>query len=121
MDFSYLGRHARRSISAPRLRVTVALRILKLMTGLRLTVLIGSYAQKHYLGTSAKESLAETVRPTGTTFRTGSPRPPLTVDFRWQAKNAWFETEVIPLCRRLSWVLSLTDSGLRTSRHHEGR
>ncbi len=36
-------------------------RILTLMPAVRLTVLIGSYAQKHYLGANAKKNLTETV------------------------------------------------------------
>ncbi|WP_134128359.1 hypothetical protein [Kribbella pratensis] len=32
------------------------------MPELRLTVLIGTYAQKHYLGAAAKKNLTETVR-----------------------------------------------------------
>jgi uracil-DNA glycosylase len=77
-------------------------RILKMMTELRLTVLIGSYAQKHYLGTSAKKNLTETVRA----YRDYVPdRIPLVhpspLNFRWQAKNPWFETEVIPALQTL--------------------
>ena len=72
------------------------------MTGLRLTVLIGSYAQKHYLGTSAKKNLTETVRA----YRDYVPdRIPLVhpspLNFRWQARNPWFETEVIPALQTL--------------------
>jgi uracil-DNA glycosylase len=77
-------------------------RILETMPGVRLTVLIGRYAQKHYLGTSAKRNLTETVRA----YRDYLPdRIPLVhpspLNFRWQAKNPWFETEVIPALQTL--------------------
>jgi uracil-DNA glycosylase len=77
-------------------------RILRLMPELRLTVLIGNYAQKHYLGRGAKKNLTETVRA----YRDYGPdRIPLVhpspLNFRWQAKNPWFEAEVIPALRAL--------------------
>src|SRR5689334_18901519 len=67
-------------------------RILRLMPELRLTVLIGTYAQKHYLGRSAKKNLTEAVHA----YRDYGPdRIPLVhpspLNFRWQAKNPWFE------------------------------
>ena len=66
------------------------------MPGLRLTVLIGSYAQKHYLRTSAKKNLTEAVHA----YRDYVPNQiplvhPSPLNFRWQAKNPWFEAEVI--------------------------
>jgi uracil-DNA glycosylase len=77
-------------------------RILQLMPELRLTILIGNYAQKHYLGSGAKKNLTETVRA----YRDYGPdRIPLVhpspLNFRWQAKNPWFETDVIPALRSL--------------------
>lgn len=91
-------------------------RILTLMPAVRLTVLIGSYAQKHYLGASAKRNLTETVRA----YRDYAPdRIPLVhpspLNFRWQAKNPWFETDVIPALQTL--VADAIRSGPRTSRH----
>jgi uracil-DNA glycosylase len=77
-------------------------RILQMMPGLRLTVLIGNYAQKHYLGSRTKKNLTETVRA----YRDYGPdRIPLVhpspLNFRWQAKNPWFEADVIPALRSL--------------------
>ena len=72
------------------------------MPGLRLTVLIGRYAQKHYLGTSAKRNLTETVRAYGDYLPDRIPLVhPSPLNFRWQAKNPWFETEVIPALQTL--------------------
>jgi uracil-DNA glycosylase len=77
-------------------------RILRLMPELRLTVVIGNYAQKYCLGSGAKKNLTETVRA----YRDYGPdRIPLVhpspLNFRWQAKNPWFEAEVIPALRSL--------------------
>lgn len=90
------------------------------MPAVRLTVLVGSYAQKHYLGTSAKKNLTETVRA----YRDYAPdRIPLVhpspLNFRWQAKNPWFETDVIPALQTL--VADAVRSGLRTSRQGRAR
>lgn len=73
--------------------------LLEQMPNLRLTLLIGDYAQRHYLGTAS--SLTERVR----NFRTYLPdRFPLVHpsprNFRWQARNPWFTTDVLPELRR---------------------
>lgn len=88
-------------------------RILKLMPAVRLTVLIGSYAQKHYLGTSAKKTLTETVRACLDYVPDRIPLVhPSPLNFRWQAKNPWFEMDVIPTLQAL--VANATRSDLRT-------
>ena len=76
-------------------------RLIQLMPSLRLTLLIGSYAQRHYLGAQAKSTLTETVRA----FREYPPNllplaHPSPLNFRWQARNPWFESEVLPELRR---------------------
>jgi len=77
-------------------------RILALMPEVRLTVLIGAYAQRYYLAGSAKANLTETVR----SFREYGPAViplvhPSPLNFRWQANNPWFEQEVVPELRDL--------------------
>ena len=74
--------------------------ILKLMPNIRLTILIGQYAMKYYLGSKAQENLTETVRA----FHDYLPEyfpivHPSPLNFRWQAKNPWFEEEVVPVLR----------------------
>ena len=74
--------------------------ILKLMPNIRLTILIGQYAMKYYLGSKAQENLTETVRA----FHDYLPEyfpivHPSPLNFRWQAKNPWFEKEVVPVLR----------------------
>ena len=77
-------------------------RILANLNEIRLTLLIGRYAQKGYLGRAQKTNLTETVR----SFREYLPRyfplvHPSPLNFRWQAKNPWFETDVLPSLRDL--------------------
>lgn len=72
--------------------------ILKLMPNIKLTILIGQYAMKYYLGSKAQENLTETVRA----FQDYLPKyfpivHPSPLNFRWQAKNPWFEKEVVPV------------------------
>ncbi|MBF1035719.1 MAG: uracil-DNA glycosylase family protein, partial [Candidatus Nanosynbacter sp.] len=74
--------------------------ILKLMPNIKLTILIGQYAMKYYLGAAEKANLTETVRA----FQDYLPEffpivHPSPLNFRWQAKNPWFEEEVVPVLR----------------------
>lgn len=74
--------------------------ISKLMPNIRLTILIGQYATKYYLGSKAQENLTETVRA----FHDYLPEyfpivHPSPLNFRWQAKNPWFEKEVVLVLR----------------------
>ena len=72
------------------------------MPQVRLTLLIGSYAQAHYLGTRRRATLTETVRA----YREYLPEHvplvhPSPLNFRWHARNPWFETDVVPQLREL--------------------
>lgn len=74
--------------------------LLELMPHIRLTLLIGKYAQGYYLSQSPRVTLTETVR----NFREFLPdRFPLVhpspLNFRWQTKNPWFATDVLPELR----------------------
>ena len=74
--------------------------ILKLMPNIKLTILIGQYAMKYYLRATEKANLTETVRA----FQDYLPEyfpivHPSPLNFRWQAKNPWFEKEVVPVLR----------------------
>lgn len=77
-------------------------RLLALLPKVRLTLLVGSYAQNYYLGTSKKKTLTETVKNYREYLEKGflpiphpSPRNTL-----WLKKNPWFEDEVVPEMRR---------------------
>jgi uracil-DNA glycosylase len=103
MDFYYPGKGAHGDLPPrPEFAPLWHSRILALMPAVRLTVLIGSYAQKYYLGAGAKKNLTDTVRA----YRDYVPgRIPLVhpspLNFRWQAKNPWFAAEVIPALQAL--------------------
>jgi len=73
-------------------------RLLDQMPDLQLTLLIGQYAQKYYLGKNRKRNLTLTVKayneylPQYIVLPHPSPR-----NTYWLSKNPWFEEEVIPV------------------------
>jgi uracil-DNA glycosylase len=76
-------------------------RLLAELPNVRLTLLIGQYAQAHYLGSLRKSSLTETVR----SFREFLPRylplpHPSPRNQLWLRRNPWFEAQVVPALRR---------------------
>ena len=75
--------------------------ILAMMPEVRLTILIGKYSVDYYLKKRAKKNLTETVRGyqeyLPEYFSIVHPSP---LNFRWQAKNPWFESEVVPELRK---------------------
>ncbi len=68
---------------------------------IRLTLLIGSYAQAYYLGDNRHKTLTDTVRhyrdyqPAFIPLPHPSPRNQM-----WLKRNPWFAAEVLPLLRR---------------------
>lgn len=77
-------------------------RILAELGDLGLTILVGGYAQKYYLGNRIKPSLTETVRAYSEYLPSMIPLVhPSPLNFRWQAKNPWFEAEIVPALRSL--------------------
>ncbi len=75
--------------------------VLEKILNLKLTVLIGTYAQNYYLGTHAESTLTETVQnfeaylPEYFVLPHPSPRNNI-----WMAKHPWFEKEVLPALRK---------------------
>ena len=75
--------------------------ILSKLKEVRLTLLIGQYAQKYYLGDNFNPSITENVRrfkeylPEFMPLVHPSPRNRI-----WQRKNPWFEKEIIPELRK---------------------
>lgn len=71
--------------------------LLDKMPNIKLTILIGQYSQRHYLGNRMEKNLTETVRnysnygPEYFVLPHPSPRNRF-----WLSKNPWFESEVIP-------------------------
>lgn len=81
-------------------------KILSQLENIELTLLIGQYAQKYFLGDRSKRTLTETVKhwheyaPKFLPLPHPSPRNNI-----WLKKNGWFEKEVVPhlstICSRL--------------------
>lgn len=74
--------------------------ILEAMPDIKMTILIGKYSIDYYLKGRAKKNLTETVR----SYKEYLPEyfpivHPSPLNFRWQAKNPWFEETVVPKLR----------------------
>lgn len=72
------------------------------MKDLRLTILVGGYAQKYYLGAGAKTNLTATVQA----YREYLPQfmplvHPSPLNFRWHSRNPWFEKDLVPVLREV--------------------
>jgi uracil-DNA glycosylase len=87
-------------------------RLRALLPAVRLTLLVGSYAQAYYLGARRKKTLAETVRARDEYLPEFFPLPhPSPRNRLWLRRNAWFEREVLPqLERRVTACLRGTAS-----------
>lgn len=76
--------------------------LLAKMKNVQLTILIGQYSQKFYLGDKFKSGITENVKsykeflPAYLPLVHPSPRNKI-----WQKKNPWFEREIIPQLRKL--------------------
>lgn len=101
MGFCYPGRG--KSGDLPPMPACASLwheRLLQQMPAVELVLLVGSYAQNHYLG-SSRETMTARVkrwRDFGPRFiPTPHPSPRNTL---WLRRNPWFETEIVPALRR---------------------
>lgn len=75
-------------------------KLLAQMPQIRLTLLIGQYAQRHYLDDNYK-TLAERVRNWQEFFPDYLPLPhPSPRNLLWLKRNPWFEKDVVPELRR---------------------
>ena len=76
-------------------------RLLKHLPDLQLTLLVGQYAQRHYLGSRRKGSMTETVRAFSEYGPRFFPLPhPSWRSAIWMRKHSWFEQVVIPELRQ---------------------
>lgn len=124
MDFYYPGKGSHGDLPPrPGFADRWHSRILAHLPDVELTLLVGSYAQRHYLG--GRESLTATVGR----FRDYLPAVmplvhPSPLNFRWLAKNPWYEQELIPeLRQRVAVVLSdhrLPEADVRHDRRGQG-
>jgi uracil-DNA glycosylase len=77
-------------------------KVLAQMKNIKLTILIGQYAQKFYLGKDFNPSITENIKnfkkflPTYLPLVHPSPRNRI-----WQKKNSWFEEKVVPELRAI--------------------
>jgi uracil-DNA glycosylase len=77
-------------------------RLLRHLPDLRLTLLVGQYAQRHYLGSGRKESMTETVRAFAEYGPQFFPLPhPSWRSAGWMRKHRWFAQQVIPELRKV--------------------
>lgn len=76
-------------------------KLLAQMPKIKLIILVGQYAQKHYLGKRAKKNLTETVRAYEEYLPDYFPLVhPSPLNFRWHGKNPWFVEQVIPVLQK---------------------
>lgn len=76
-------------------------RLLPLLKNVRLTLLVGTYAQRYHLGAAVKRTLGETVREWRTFPDNVMPLPhPSWRNTGWLKRNPWFEQELVPELRR---------------------
>ena len=89
--------------------------LLKSMTEIKLTLLIGQYAQKYYLKTPAKITLTETVKNYKEYLPNYIPLPhPSPRNNIWQKKNTWFKESLIQVLQEKVESL-LDDNELKTA------
>ena len=76
-------------------------RIMEHMPEVKLIVLIGKYAQNFYLKNNTHRNLTDAVRSYGDYLPDYFPLVhPSPLNFRWFAKNEWFEEELIPVLQK---------------------
>jgi uracil-DNA glycosylase len=70
------------------------------MPKIELTLLVGSYAQRFYLGDAAKQALGATVASWRDHMPKFLPLPhPSWRNTAWLRRNPWFEQDVLPALR----------------------
>jgi uracil-DNA glycosylase len=110
MGYCYPGRGRSGDLPPRRECSTLWLdQLLEHLPRVQLTLLVGQYAQRHYLGSRRKPTLTETVRAWREYQPTYLPLPhPSGRNNAWMRRNPWFEAEVLPVlrrsCRRLDIV-----------------
>ncbi|WP_119717297.1 uracil-DNA glycosylase family protein [Cognatilysobacter tabacisoli] len=101
MGFCYPGRAGSGDAPPrPECRATWHPRLLPLLPNVRLTLLIGQYAQAYFLGGGRKATLTDTVRAWREFAPALLPLPhPSPRNVGWFKANPWFEREVVPELR----------------------
>jgi len=102
MGLCYPGRNANGGDNPPRRECAPAwhARLRALMPDVRLTLLVGAYAQAHYLGKARKRTMTDTVAAWRDYAPDFIPTPhPSWRTTGWQRRNPWFEADVVPALR----------------------
>tara|TARA_R110002072_G_scaffold125838_8_gene262126 strand:- start:685 stop:1296 length:612 start_codon:yes stop_codon:yes gene_type:complete len=104
MGFCFPGHDAKGGDRPPMKRCAATWRegLLSRLPNVRVTILIGAYAQKWHLGKRAGTSLTETVRnwQAFTSEQLFTTPHPSWRNTAWLRRNPWFETDVLPELRR---------------------
>ena len=89
-------------------------RVLDHLPNLQLTLLVGQYSQRRYLGSSRKRSMTETVKAFSDFGPKFFPLPhPSWRSGIWMRRQPWFEQDVIPQLRS-AVRRAMTDEGVRS-------
>ena len=76
-------------------------RVLSHLPDVKLTLLVGQYAQRFYLGNRRARTMTDTVRNWRTYRPAHLPLPhPSWRNTAWLKRNPWFEAEILPVLRR---------------------
>ncbi|MBT3991082.1 MAG: uracil-DNA glycosylase family protein [Rhodospirillaceae bacterium] len=103
MGFCYPGRLEKGGDKPPRPECALAWHdlLLAALPNIKLTLLVGMYAQNYYLKSTKKKTLTETVRQWPEFGPDFIPTPhPSWRTTGWLKKNAWFEAELVPNLRQ---------------------
>ncbi|WP_416866690.1 MAG: uracil-DNA glycosylase family protein [Imperialibacter sp.] len=85
--------------------------VLESMPEVRVTLLIGQYAQAYYLKNRRKSTLTETVKSYQTYLPEYLPLPhPSPRNNIWQKKNSWFREDVLPTLQSIVLPLLTTNN-----------
>ena len=112
MDFYYPGKNPKGGDMPPRKDFADLwhAQILSKMPNIELTILVGAYSQKYYLG-NAGSTLTENVRSYESLLPKYFPIVhPSPLAGRWRAKNPWFEAEVVPALQNQVFGLISSES-----------
>lgn len=112
MGFCYPGREENGGDKPPRPECASKWhpKVLPMLSGVKLTLLVGSYAQRYYLKTQYSRTMTESVKNWHDYLPKYFPLPhPSWRTTGWAKRNPWFETNLLPdLRRRVRAALSST-------------